>query len=78
MADVALAGLFGHLRNQVSHHNSQVVDVKYSVHIRIFSVKGSLCLVETKGELQVAGDNETVIVLETRDLGDFNVDITSR
>jgi len=70
MADAALVALSGHLRNQVSNHNSQVVDVKYPVHIRIFSIKGSLCLVETKGELQVAGDNETVIVLETCGLGD--------
>lgn len=70
MADVALAALLGHLRNQVSHHNSQVVDFKYSVHVRIFSVNGTLYLVETEGELQVAGDNEPVIVLETCDLGD--------
>ena len=37
----------------------------------IFSVKKSLCLVETKGELQLAGGNESAIVLETCGLGNY-------
>mgnify|MGYP001410878009 CR=1 FL=1 len=57
--------LLGPLRYEVRDHNSQVIDVQNSIHVRILQVERALHLMDSIGQPKESGESQLGDVVQT-------------